>query len=310
MRRQWGIEGSAQTYPDGAALGPVDDVVYIMQTGPAARLLGRAMLFAERVDASTSHLLVDEDAGVLARRAAQLEGAPSVWRIDGTSLDQVVPQPPSSSPPMPEAAADFLPLFASLGLDVVVEEGIVRAEVLGLEVARVEIRTDGVADLAVGIGRFDREATSMIHGGDDQEQTLAAAVTIVRNHRHTGAAPHPINRLARSRWLRSLVVADPSLVGARSLEPVPPLVAMASLTEVSPASAVGLMPDDQTVAVVCAAGVDLDLVPTAADMLECHRCDRVVLVAAERDLVDAQRRLAARLRVPYDLVAIAVPWGT
>lgn len=266
------------------------------------------MLYAAHRDAESIELLVHEDAGILARRVTMFDDAPTVWQVESTQLFEAEPDPARPDQELPESAAVFLPLFASLGLDVVIEEGIVRAEVLGLEVARVVVAGDGAAGLGVGIGRFDREASAMMHAGESQSDTLAAAAATVREHRRGDASPHPLNRLARSRWLRSLALGDPTSIGAASLEPVAPPIPVTGLIENTPAAAVGVDPDGAELVVVFAAGVDLDLVPTAADVAVSHPGARVVLIAAERDLIEPQRRLAHRLRVPVELRAVDVPW--
>jgi hypothetical protein len=62
------------------------------------------------------------------------------------------------------------------------------------------------------------------------------------------------------------------------------------------------------VLVVCSVGVDLDLVPTTADLILREHPDRVVLVTPGRDQLPVQRALAERLAVPADLVAVEGAW--
>ncbi len=50
------------------------------------------------------------------------------------------------------------------GVEVVVEHGVIRGEVRGLEVARVGGRRRRRRPLEVGVGRHDREAFAMVHG--------------------------------------------------------------------------------------------------------------------------------------------------
>jgi hypothetical protein len=66
------------------------------------------------------------------------------------------------------------------------------------------------------------------------------------------------------------------------------------------------------VVVVCSVGIDLDLVPFAADArLAAGRPDaRLVLVVPERDAHPVTRELATLLRVPAEIVAVPGEWRT
>ena len=113
--------------------------------GPG-RALGGAMAWARSVGATGLHVLVADAraAGVLARRAAPVR-RPAVRPCgDG---------PRRSEPAAPDVAADARQRRArgrspvrrgrsiGLGAEPVVEHGVLRAEVLGLEVGRVDRRT-------------------------------------------------------------------------------------------------------------------------------------------------------------------------
>ena len=61
--------------------------------------------------------------------------------------------------------------------------------------------------------------------------------------------------------------------------------------------------------VVCSVGIDLDLVPTAADIRSAHDPDaRLVLAVPERDDHPVTRALAQLLREPADIIPIAGDW--
>ena len=103
------------------------------------------------------HVLADAGTGTLARRAGCFSPAPTVWRIDGTVLEgaaaDAVPKP---HPAVPAPALDGLLVDADL--EVVVEDGIVRGEVNGLETRAVhDVSTAGVPLdeplLEVGVAR-------------------------------------------------------------------------------------------------------------------------------------------------------------
>ncbi len=110
--------------------------------------------------------------------------------------------------------------------------------------------------LEAGVGRFDRDAVAAMHQGEDPTRTLARAVGMVRDQRR-GGVTHPLALLARERWLRSELVADPSPVGAVALRAVETTVERESVRESSPAAALGTDADGRPVLVVCSIGVDL-----------------------------------------------------
>ena len=61
--------------------------------------------------------------------------------------------------------------------------------------------------------------------------------------------------------------------------------------------------------VVCSVGIDLDVVPTAADARVLNNPDaRVVIVVPERDDHHATRRLAERLIGPAEVIGLSGEW--
>jgi hypothetical protein len=195
-------------------------------------------------------------------------------------------------------------LLVAHGAEAVVEHGVLRGEVLGLEVARV---VDGV--LQVGVGRHDRNARLDMRPGEDLGAALDETVAAVRERRRAGAARHPANTLARGRWLRSVVCASPGLAGAASLRAVAPPLPWFDLPEAGAAPCVGMGEDGSPVVVVCSTGVEIDLVPTAAD---CRRLyspgASLVLVVPEGDDLPVTRSLAAALARPADVRTVSRDW--
>jgi hypothetical protein len=119
-----------------------------------------------------------------------------------------------------------------------------------------------------------------------------------------GGGDHPLKRLASERWLREVVLAEPALVGATTLERHEGPAPRPSVKDPWPAVAVG-----PGVVVVCSVGIDLDLVPFAADArLAADPGARLVLVVPERDDHPVTRALAAALRAPADIVAVPGDW--
>jgi hypothetical protein len=222
-----------------------------------------------------------------------------VWFAAGSTLEVVQPEPLPIPPPIDPGVVAFADLITAAGAHPVVEHGRLVAEVEGLEVARVVVDEHG-PHLEVGVGRFDREANALIGA-----QTLESVVELVAHHRHPGAEPHPLNRLAAARGLRARVVADPALVGAAFLTPVASVMEAPDLRTPWPAPAVGVDLDGGALVVVCSVGVDLDLVPAAADArLADGREARLILAVPERDAHDVTGQLAALLRDPAEIITL------
>lgn len=282
------------------------------QTGDL-RGLGPALRWATSNGARHLTLLAEAAvAGDLARRAQHLaigEAADAVesvevWSAAGPEVEPAVSRPIEPPPELPEAHRRFASLVAEAGARPVDDHGLLVAEVAGLEVARVVDGEDGEGPrLSVGVGQADRELQSYIHGHLDDDANLRRAIAAVVRHRNPGSAAHPLSRLSRQRWLRSVLLDDPTLLGLDDLAPVPPLRPRRTLLSQEPVAARGA-----GAVVVCSVGVDLDLLPEAADYR--HREDpeaELIVLVPERD-----RRLATgpladafpRLRVQ----SIPTPW--
>ena len=226
----------------------------------------------------------EELAGTWARQATCFSSPPEVW-VDGRLA---VPTPPVVQPPVD---LSWAPVIVEAGAEPVTEHGVLYGEVLGLEVCRV---VDG--RLEVGVGKHDREAQRLIHGDRPPIEALRRAVAVVKAERPA--------YLAASRWLRWVLVRRPELVGLSRLEPVPLPVPRGDLRVPQPAAAVG---DD--VVVVCSTGIDLDLVPTAADArLSCAPDARLLLVVPEGDDHPVTHALAAMLREPAEVATVPGDW--
>jgi len=269
------------------------------------RALGPALAWARRAGAPALSLVVEEAAGLLARRAgAFADPVPEVWAVVGRSLERAEPEPLPAVPPIDPQLELWAPVLREAGCDVVAEFGRLVGEVLGLEVARVAIE-DGAPRLEVGVGRFDREVHAELAGaGEPTPDTLRRVVAEVRQQRLPAVPTSPIGRLSPERRLRSFLLTGPSLVGAERLLPVPG-VTDAPLRTPAPAAAVGGSADGEPVVVVASTGIDLDLVPTAADVRAREAPGaRLVLAVPPRDASRVTRDLAASLRAPAEVVEV------
>lgn len=207
-------------------------------------------------------------------------------------------------------------LLVDAGVEIVVEGGVVRGEVNGLEVARV---VDGESTagvpldeplLEVGVGAADRELTAMMHGALPPAEQLARVVEIVRSHRHAGSERHPLNQLVPERWLRAVLCRNPGGIGLAQLRPAEPAEPRPNLRDQGIAVAVGSTVEGHApVVVACSVGIDLDLVPAAADARLAVEPDAELwLVVPERDDHPNTHRLAGRLRAPARVVPVGDDW--
>jgi hypothetical protein len=312
--------GAAPGQPHGFGGGAavmVDDTAWVLIDDQPVTGLGRALAWAERQRAAALSVVADAGTGVLARRATAFDLPIAVWTSQGRQLHRAEPDPVPAvvEPSAAEVAAAAV--LADMGVDVVVEHGVVTGEVRGLEMARVMTVGDDVMVLP-GVGRNDRDghATLLADANDAARMaTLARVAADITAHRSGDAADrHPLGRMARERWLRRHVVDTPELVGAASLTFAEPTVGRTSLTDMAAAYAVGADADGTPVVVACSVGIDLDLVPAAADVRLVHearsgRTDcRLVLVTPGRSLQPVIGRLAQLLVRPADMVVVDDDW--
>lgn len=316
VRAQWGdVDGERADFPGGAALVQGSTGWLLLEATPLTAL-GPALVWADRRGLVDVHLLVADDAAVIARRAGLFRHPPTVWSVAGTALTAVDAAPPAVAavaPPAPRLAE----LLVDADIEVVVEDGIVRGEVLGLEVARIVhgVTTAGTPIdepvLEVGVGHADREMTALVHGNLPPAAQLDRVVEIVRAQRRAGAERHPLNQLAPERWLRATLVADPARVGLGALRAAPPAVPRPNLRDPAIAVAIGEALDGSTVVVACSVGVHLDLVPAAADARLALASEApLLLVVPARDAHPVTHALADRLVTPATLHPLDGDWRT
>ena len=296
---------TAGTAPFGVTV-TAGDRAWVVSMSDDLAALGGVLVWLDRHAPAEAHLVLDHHAEVHARRAAVLAPELRVWKAVGDTVVEAEAEPVPPALPRPDDTAHLEALLVDEGLEVVCEDGLLRGELAGLEVARILHGPDGPV-LEAGVGRFDREAGVLLHAGRSVAESLHDAVTQVRPHRTPGAVSHAVNRLARERWLRHVIVGEPGLVGVDFPELVEPIPPRANLLDVVPASLIA-HDGDQRVLVVCSVGVDLGLVPAVADLVAVHAPDEIRLVLPERDRLPYIERLAERLPVPVSFRSIDAPW--
>jgi hypothetical protein len=301
------IIDEAPGYPGG--LVPSGGAWVLASGDDPIRALGPALLWSTKRGADTLDLITDVDARDLARRAVAFGERVRVWRTSGTRLEAVEPTPVSPAPTLADDEWAMAGLIADAGARPVDDHGRLVAEVAGLEVARVSRSADGGVQLDVGVGQADRELHGLVHTELDADTALRRAITAVLAHRRPGASPHPLNRMARERWLRSELLDTPALIGGAALDPLPPLRPRQTVLGNVPIAAVGVSAESgSTIVVVCSVGVDPDLVPEASDYrLRTSPEAELVIVVPDRDrhlLTETLVRQLPKAR----LQAARAPW--
>lgn len=309
---------SAQTSQIGEVAGfgtgagvVVDDAAWVLLDERPAQGLGAALAWALRRGASRVQVLADAGTGVLARRAEMFDLPIEVLHIEGRSLLPAIVEPLPELAAIPDRHLELPELIEAGGAVPVEEHGVLVGEVLGLEVCRVvDDPQTGETRLEVGVGAHDRETFQMLHGDRPKVEALADVVGAVTAHRSVGAAQHPLNLLAASRLLRARLIERPELIGAESVVAVQPPLPRPNVKDPIPcvASATIRRTDEARAAVlvVCTTGIDLDVVPYAADALLRHPAEQCWIAAPARDVVDIQSTLAGHLRVPTRFVPVDV----
>ncbi len=292
----------------GGALRDGDDAWVYLDRRPEDRL-GAALGWMIRSGASRLHLIAEDGVGTLARRALEFDLPISVWQPDGRSLLAAEPTLLVPSAPAPDHHEILRPLIIEGGADPIVEHGVLTGEVRGLEVCRVVDAASGATRLEVGVGEHDREAFQMLHGDVPTVESLARVVDTVREHRRPTAAPHPLKALGAERLIRWRVEQQPDLVGATVIAAAPPPVPRLNLKDPVPCVAVGISAGGDRIVVVCSSGVDLDLIPYAADArLALGESgvggEELVVALPSRDRIGLVGEIADRLRHSVSFVSV------
>lgn len=297
-------------FTPGAALRDDDDGWVLLDERPAGRL-GAAIAWALRAGVQELHVVAEEGTGVLARRAAEFELPITVWLAEGRSMRRAVADELPSPAPASDEHEGFRPLIVEGGAEPVVEHGVLTGEVRGLEVCRVvDDPVTGATRLEVGVGAHDREAFQMMHGDVPAVASLARIVEAVAQHRAPDAPPHPLKSLGAERLIRWQLEQHPDLVGASVLAPAPPPLPRPNLKDPLPCVAAGIGPGGERVVVVCSSGVDLDLIPYAADARlalgepGAEGGSRLVVALPSRDRIGLVDEIADRLRHSVSFVSI------
>lgn len=247
-------------------------------------------------------------AGAVARQADEFATDISVWRSDGLDVERVRAAPVASGVGPPDAP-ELVSLLEEHGLDVVVEGDRLAGEFRGLEVVRVvRALDDGEPILEVGVGRFDRELTAMMHGELPDGASIGRVVEQLRELRRPNGPNHPLASLVPERWLRHTLLRQPDRVGCDQLVAAPTPEPRDRLRTRGVAAAAGTR-DDDPVVVACTVGVDLEAVVLAADARLAIEPEGTLLLALpERDVLPVTAALVGDLVRPSEVAPVAGDW--
>ena len=298
-------EGEAHVFSPGAAF-VTDDAAWFLIDGDATRSLGAVIAWsAANGIGKPLHILCEQNAGIVARRAGFMTADVTVWQVDDRSLSPAEPASHIESAAPSVRHMSFAPLIESGGAEVVIEHGVVLGEVRGLEMCRVvDDPFTGESRVEVGLGAHDREAFAMVHGHLPTEDAMRQVITAVLPHRSFEADHHPFNRFGVERLLRWNAMQDPASVGCASLAPAEPPVLRTNVKDAVPCVAVGIDADGDTVAVTFVNGIDLDAVPFALDAADRLGASRPVLAMRSRDITRSTNMLVSMARRPLVLVSL------
>jgi hypothetical protein len=304
--RDIGLEEVPTPSPGGGGAATQDEGIGYVLHAPeyGIRSLGPALLWTIKNNLGSLVLFSDDHADHLARRAGLITNIDvSVRQVTNATSQPTEPLALAPPPELPAEVLDVSSIFLEAGTVPVDDFGRLVAETVGLEVARAQLDQDGALEVAVGVGQADRELHELVHSNLTTVDAVTRAAAMVAEFRQPNAEPHPLNRLGRARWLRSLAVKDPALVGVGVLAPVPPLRFRDTVLGTEPTCATS-----ESAVVVFSAGVDPDLVPEALEYRQRHNPDaELVIVMASNDTLPTVARLmetCANTRV----VEVSPPW--
>ena len=292
---------------DGASAKLNDGSVAVLAEDRSSRALGGALALSARSSTDQIHLFATDAGGILARRATLFSGAITVWEIEEDQATKAIPAKALGEVSIPDTP-ELVATLQESGLEVVVEHGVIVGEIAGLEVARIVSDENGDR-IEVGVGAHDREAFGLLHGDLPTKEAIEQVANVVRSHRLPGAEPHPLNRLGAERWLRAHLIAHPERVGLSGLSAAAPPVERTNLKEAVPAVARGTSDGGAETIVVCGVGIDLDLVPFAADARLLQNSDaELKIVVPHRDAHLILQELVDRLIDPAEIIGIDDGW--
>jgi hypothetical protein len=295
VREHLGLASDPDGTNESFALGAgflAADATWVLIDGEASRALGPVLAWTSQFERH-ANLLVENNAGLLARRASLFDADITVWHVDDHTITRAIAEPHIVSASASDAHLSFVDIIEASGADALIEHGVVVGEVRGLEMCRVvDDATTGDVHLEVGMGRHDREAFTMIHGELPTAQAMRQVIDAVLPHRTEGADSHPFNQFGVERLSRWKAIKDPSTIGFSTLAPADPPVLRTNVKDSVPCVAIGLTGAKRLSTAVFVHGVDLDCVSFAVDAASRLGTQDVTIAVRRRDVIASIERLA------------------
>ena len=272
-----------------------------------ASVLSFVLAHHEVNDGVEIHLVVDQENSELYEQVLGFGLDITIWIAEGKELVKHPHITPYQRIRVPEKARKLGAVLEKFDCRLLEEHGILRAEVHGLEVARVVQVEDGLFEINVGVGEYDQSAHNTLNGTAGIERNLEEVIATVRKFRSKQGAPHPLNRVLRSRWLMSEAVSNPDILGLEQLDFLESLLPSHGALRNEPCSAIGRK-DESVTLVLAATGMDLSLVPQAGGQIRRHKPDSLIFLLPERDQHPAIFRQAQHLLIEPTFTMIEEPW--
>ncbi|MEC7924091.1 MAG: hypothetical protein VYB80_02630 [Actinomycetota bacterium] len=253
------------------------------------------------------HLIVDQENPVLYEQKLGFDLDIRIWIVEGKELIEHPEIPAYHPKTAPKKARSLSTTLEKLDCLVIEEHGALRAEVHGVEVARIVQTDKGAYEINVGVGEYDQNAHSTLTRDADTGKNLRQVISTVKQFRHKKASPHPLNRILRSRWLMSEAISNPALLGMEKLSYVESLSSTYDSLRNQPCSALGRRGETVTL-VLSTTGIDLSLVPHAGGQINRHNPDALIFLMPEQDKHPAIFRQAQHLLLEPTFTMIDEPW--
>lgn len=226
----------------------------------------------------------------------------TLWQAQQAPASQVAASELSESEPA-EISPELAELAEAHDLAVVVDHGDITFEYLGLEIARVTTE-GGQQRLEVGVGTYDQAAFAVMNPDLVDEEALKNVLAQVKKARHSEAESTPLKRMSLHRWKLHELIAEPEILGLKSLKQVESFEPKGGIKDESVALAVGepaeISAASGPVTLGVISSIDLAAIPTLCDIANRHGSERAILAGFKKDLHPTLKELASLASLEID----------
>lgn len=253
------------------------------------------------------NVVLDEPDSLLILQAEGLKKEYIFWIIEDETMVYHPDEDYVAQPVKHILDAPIISILEANNCDIVHEHEIVKAEIKGLEVARITEDRDGELKLQIGVGHYDQEAHKLVDLHEDPNEKLARVVADVLRYRNKEAKPHPLNRVARPAWLVSEIIAFPEKLNLQDVHRLMTPGKATTVKETTPAAALAKS-DGKIVLLVASVGIDLKAIPLAAALSATEDADEIWMILPEKDFHPALKRQSSQLTIPVYFKTVQEPW--